>query len=59
MSSLSQIRILNITEDLGVGTDVGISADGYHIIVGEHLATAHSGQSFSHKGSFHVFKATS
>ncbi len=41
------------------GTDVGISADGYHIIVGERLATAHSGQSFSHKGSFHVFKATS
>jgi hypothetical protein len=41
------------------GTDVGISADGYHIIVGEHLATAHSGQSFSHKGSFHVYKATS
>jgi hypothetical protein len=41
------------------GTDIGISADGYHIIVGEHLATAHSGQSFSAKGSFHVFKATS
>lgn len=41
------------------GTDIGISADGYHIIVGEYLATAHSGQSFSHKGSFHVYKATS
>jgi len=41
------------------GTDIGISADGYHIIVGEYLATAHSGQSFSHKGSFHVYKAIS